>query len=239
MAKNKVSPARKRRKSAKKRVVDKAHVNSPDATPDYAIRFGKAYDIVLERYKEKPKKGTYHEFWRGNVDPDKTLSEDEIDLEAEYLFRQLLDGGQLLGCVRDPLTREILNLSTDIWLSEPSGFDGDYLIPHDSSRGNGTNIGEVLRPVFFLKEHFDRWLRATFEDRQSKKHRERIGVAFDSAKNAIKEKFPNGQWSAHTKDKVISDIEEFFAKSSDIRKASRSRIRAALDHLYRTEYRGS
>lgn len=163
MAKKKSSSVSRRRGSARRQVVEKAPPKSFDATPDDGIRFGKAYDFVLKRYRLKPKAGTYHDFWRGNVDPDKTLSEDEIDLEAEYLFRQLLDAGELYGRVRDPKNQEILILAPEIWLSEPSEFDGDFLIPNEGSSGNGTSINGKLRPVFFKTEEFNRWIEETFE----------------------------------------------------------------------------
>jgi hypothetical protein len=193
-------------------VIEKPPVKSLDATPDGAVRFGKAYEIVLERYKQKPKIGTLHELWRGDIDPGRTAGEDEIDLEAEYLFRQLLDAGELCGQVRDPQNREILNLANDIWLSEPSEFDGDFLIPNDSMSGNGTNIDGKLRPVFFKVEEFKHWIEETFEKVGSEAEtlrRKKRPVKLMLAMQTILAIWPNREWKLVGDKEIFRRVDEY------------------------------
>jgi hypothetical protein len=90
---------------------------------------------------------------------------------ANVFLRHCLEQGELVACVRDPETGDVLKLRSDDWLPSkwsdyvPYGIWDDYLDPEDyeSAGPSGSFIRGALRPVFFRKSDFEQWVKKTFK----------------------------------------------------------------------------
>ncbi len=97
---------------------------------------------------------------------------DDIALgkEVNLFLRQCITEGELVACVRDPETGDILQLSRRDWdiefYPEECGFVlYDNVHPDDVLNPGPPDVivREKARPVFFLKDQFERWLQKTLE----------------------------------------------------------------------------
>lgn len=97
---------------------------------------------------------------------------------ANILFRSRLQAGELVGCIRDPETGEILRLGTIGWIHDswgsksailPFGSSDDYVVPGDPQFPGPPEaiVRGRLRPVFFLRDEFDEWFTQTFRSKSS------------------------------------------------------------------------
>jgi hypothetical protein len=85
-------------------------------------------------------------------------------------LRQCLENGELVACVRDPETGDVLQLSSNDWLPSkwcdyvPPGIWDDYLDPEDyeSPGPSDSFVRGALRPVFFRNSDFEPWFQKLF-----------------------------------------------------------------------------
>lgn len=111
------------------------------------------------------------------------LLSDEVDFHyadraANFLIRDALTAGRLTACVRDPDFGEVLQLTSSDWVPlewlkdeaemPPYGMLSDFINedfsvasenPFDFIWGpSGSTIRGFRRPVFFMREQFDKWM---------------------------------------------------------------------------------
>jgi hypothetical protein len=103
--------------------------------------------------------------------------------EAVVFFRMALRKGKLTAYVRDPEDGEILQLDAVDWslggrvlLNEPPyAFEDDFLDDAPFSGNPNTFIRGAYRPVFVIRNDFERWLKKTFGRKHSGGRRPGVG----------------------------------------------------------------
>jgi hypothetical protein len=107
--------------------------------------------------------------------PDDARSDLELLSETKrrtsnFTLRWALETAELVACVRDPETGDVLQLASEGWVDWdddiPARVTSNFIIPgeYDSIGPSGTFIRGALRPVFFVREEFETWLKEFFED---------------------------------------------------------------------------
>jgi hypothetical protein len=107
--------------------------------------------------------------------PDDARSDWELLLEtrrrtSNLTLRWALETAELVACVRDPETGDVLQLDSEGWVDWdddiPALVTSNFIIPgeYDSIGPSGTFIRGALRPVFFVREEFETWLNGFFGD---------------------------------------------------------------------------
>jgi hypothetical protein len=156
-----------------------------DAIPKEAIWLTDAYEWVASLASNHPENlpkfdGDWSEALRKSKELERKIQDPEVydgELEGEWhrrkeanlILRLGIEAKELVAYVRDPLTGEILQLSSDDWIPSdwddyiPSGIWSDYIIPDDyeAPGPNGTLIRGALRPVFFMLSEFEVWFKQT------------------------------------------------------------------------------
>jgi hypothetical protein len=85
---------------------------------------------------------------------------------SNYTLRWALETAELVACVRDPETGDVLQLDSKGWVDwdddVPTRVTSNFIIPgeYDSIGPSGTFLRGALRPVFFVREEFEPWLKA-------------------------------------------------------------------------------
>jgi hypothetical protein len=158
-----------------------------DAILKNAISLTDAYDRVVSLVSNHPEllpkfDDDWSEALRKSKEEERKIQDDpeafDKELEEEWhqrkeanLFLRLeIEAKRLVACTRDPEIGQTLQLRSDDWI--PSGWDDyippgiwtDYIIPDDyeAPGPNGTLIRGALRPVFFMRDEFEAWLKKTF-----------------------------------------------------------------------------
>jgi hypothetical protein len=158
-----------------------------DPLPVNGIGFKDAFDRVWDAAMTDPKRVTLDEHEREEI-RTRTESDlkqfvgdyppEDVDIiargkEANLFLRECISEGQLVACVRDPETGEILQLQRDGW-NDVEFFPGEcgwvlynYVHPDDALNPGPPDaiVRGKARPVFFLRDAFDRWFEKTFGNR--------------------------------------------------------------------------
>jgi hypothetical protein len=109
---------------------------------------------------------------------------DDIALgkEVNLFFRECITEGQLVACVRDPETGDILQLQRNGWGIEFYPEDCGFVLYNHVHPDDPLNPGPAdvivrgkARPVFFLKDQFERWLQKTFGARNRRGRKQGSG----------------------------------------------------------------
>jgi hypothetical protein len=162
---------------------------------------------------------------------------------CNYTLRWAIEIEELVACVRDPETGDVLQLEAEGWVDWddeiPTLVTSNFIIPgeYDSIGPSGTFIRGALRPVFFAREEFETWLNRFFGDlsltagssslpalisRPPKAHR------LEATKQAILGMWgPNGPPAGLTEDMREQKISEWLKKNGLV-PTSKSTIRRAL-----------
>jgi hypothetical protein len=160
-----------------------------DAIPKNSISLTRAYGCVVDFLSDHPEfQLEFDDEWsealkksrevERNLGHDPEQFNDEVETawhrrkEANLILRLAIEEQELLACVRDPETGEILQLSSKNWtLSEwedyiPPDIWDDYisLDMYEAPGPAGTFIRGALRPVFFMRNEFDVWFEASFNE---------------------------------------------------------------------------
>jgi len=139
--------------------------------PELLPKFDEDWSEALQRSREEESKVQH--------DPetfDKELEEEwHRRKEANLFLRLEIEAKKLVACTRDPKTGDVLQLRPDDWI--PSGWDDyippgiwtDYITPGDyeAPGPNGTLIRGALRPVFFMRDEFEAWLKNIFGEKET------------------------------------------------------------------------
>ena len=107
--------------------------------------------------------------------------------EVNLFLRNSITDGRLVACVRDPETGDILQLQRDGWHIKFYPEEWGFVLYNNVHPDDPLNPGpsDVMvrgkaRPVFFLKDYFERWLKKTFEA-QKRRGRKRGSGSFEKA----------------------------------------------------------
>jgi hypothetical protein len=136
--------------------------------PEFQLEFDDEWSEALKKSREVER----------NLGHDPEQFNDELETawhrrkEANLILRLAIEEQELVACVRDPETGEILQLSSKNWiLSEwedyiPPDIWDDYIVPdvYEAPGPAGTFIRGALRPVFFMRSEFDVWFEASFDE---------------------------------------------------------------------------
>jgi len=106
--------------------------------------------------------------------PDDARSDWELLSEtrrrtSNFTLRWALETAELVACVRDPETGDVLRLVSEGWVDWdddiPALVTSNFIISgeYDSIGPSGTFIRGALRPVFFAREEFETWLKTFFD----------------------------------------------------------------------------
>jgi hypothetical protein len=158
-----------------------------DSIPKEAISLTDAYECVVGLVIKHPELlPKFDEDWseallksreeERKIQDDPEVFDKELEQEwhqrkeANLFLRLEIEAKRLVACTRDPEIGQTLQLRSDDWI--PSGWDDyippgiwtDYIIPDDyeAPGPNGTLIRGALRPVFFMRDEFEAWLKKTF-----------------------------------------------------------------------------
>jgi hypothetical protein len=158
-----------------------------DPLPVNAIGFKDAFDRLWDAAMTDPKRMTLDDDEKEEI-RTRTESDlkqfvgdyplEDVDMiargkEANLFLRECISEGQLVACVRDPETGEILQLQRDGW-NNVEFFPGEcgwvlynHVHPDDVLNPGPADaiVKGKARPVFFLRNAFDRWLEKTFGNR--------------------------------------------------------------------------
>ena len=150
-----------------------------DAIPDEAIRLSEAYARVLTEAKQNPKiLDSIPDWAQDNIlSMIDTLKQEEdfvgpndhaveVLVKSAALFRIALND-ELETYVRDPVPAERLRLSQEPWFfcdeRVPVEFNDWLSMSTTPGPINETIIRGKRRPVFLLKDQFEKWLTVTFK----------------------------------------------------------------------------
>jgi hypothetical protein len=134
--------------------------------PELLPKFGEEWSDALEKSREEERKAQH--------DPetfDQELEEEwHRRKEANLFLRLQIEAAELVACVRDPQTGDVLQLRSDDWIPSewddyiPPGIWTDFVIPDDyeAPGPNGSLIRGALRPVFFMRDEFEAWFKEAF-----------------------------------------------------------------------------
>ncbi|WP_439359926.1 hypothetical protein [Bradyrhizobium sp. DASA03007] len=106
----------------------------------------------------------------GDLRSDWELLSETRRRTSNVTLRWALETGELVACVRDPETGDVLQLASEGWVDwdddVPTLLTSNFIIPgeYDSIGPNGTFIRGALRPVFLVREEFESWLSGKFGD---------------------------------------------------------------------------
>ncbi|RXG83814.1 hypothetical protein [Bradyrhizobium zhanjiangense] len=106
----------------------------------------------------------------GDARTDWELLSETRGRTSNVTLRWALEIGELVACVRDPETGDVLQLASEGWVDwdddVPAQVTSNFIIPgeYDSIGPNGTLIRGALRPVFLIREEFESWLSSKFGD---------------------------------------------------------------------------
>jgi hypothetical protein len=164
---------------------------------------------------------------------------------SNYTLRWALETAELVACVRDPETGDVLQLDSQGWVDwdddVPAQVTSNFIIPgeYDSIGPSGTLLRGALRPVFFVREEFESWLKAFVDGlsstvastnlpptaSRSRAHR------LEATKQAILELWGgNGPPAGLTEDMREQAISQFLKEKGLVR-VSKATIRRALSSL--------
>jgi len=169
--------------SRNKRIILPGEDDSPraqDAIPKDAISLTDAFWLVFgvilnhpelqpeldEGWSEALRRSEQVELER--LGPQNKRFSEHTGKQANVILRLALQGRALVACTRDPHTGDILQLSSDGWLDWagdiPPLIATDHIIAGDDECAgpNGTFIHGALRPVFFIRNDFETWLKKVF-----------------------------------------------------------------------------
>jgi hypothetical protein len=162
-----------------------------DAILRDAIRLTDAYERVFSLVSNHPELlPKFDEHWSESLrrsreeeskighDPEAFDKETEEEWhrrkEVNLFLRLEIQAKKLVACVRDPELGDVLQLRPDDWI--PSDWDDyvppvtwtDYITPGDyeAPGPNGTFIRGAFRPVFFMSNEFEAWLKHIFGEKQ-------------------------------------------------------------------------
>src|SRR5215475_6561614 len=153
-------------------------LRSDDPLPQNVIRFSETFEqfyrTIEPRWQEleAARNGAFSAYekndFRQKQQDEWHAATDALDsarISAWGQFRSMLESGQLVACIRDPDRGVILELDPKAWAG-PQGLGprcsiDDFICPDDPIQpGPLAAIGGKLRPVFFLKDAFEKALAA-------------------------------------------------------------------------------
>jgi hypothetical protein len=238
----------------KPRAAQRDHFEGQDPIPKNAILLTDAYEQLVDLVVENPDRlPVFDEFWSEALqksreseldaghDPD-AFDEDLEEYwhrraEANLFLRLEIEAQRLVACIRDPLTADILRLRARDWIPAnwdeyiPAGIWSDHIdeLNYEAPGPDGSRIHGASRPVFFVRDEFDIWLKDRLQHLsiQSQVTAKR---SIDAVKEAIVaiwgSSIPAGV-RAKVRERMIND----WLVENGRAKASRSTIQRALKQL--------
>ncbi len=230
---------------------------SDDLIPKQAIRLTDAYELLAALFDNHPDR--IPEFdedsskaLRRSRQTELTVGHDpavfDAELEEQWHFRkqanlflrQAIEAEKIIACVRDPINGDVLQFPAEGWIPEswkddiPPGIWTNFIYGDFESPGPaGSMLSGSLRPVFFIRSEFERWLETVFgeayaaprfQDGEPEIKGTRIPAVIEAVRALWGKRPPAGM----PVDEIHDQISSWLQKEKRIKSVGRSTVYRAL-----------